>query len=96
MLYDGELESVKACALEEASLDGSRLLAYLPGAILVNREPLGAAYLPDTGPNRITRRWVVVMLEQQQEVEGQHSCFLDMQSGVCLRGISPQGPHVAA
>jgi hypothetical protein len=54
-LYDGELEAVRCCALEEASLDGSRLLAYLPGCILVNREPLGSGLLPDTSPNRITR-----------------------------------------
>jgi hypothetical protein len=46
---------VRCCALEEASLDGSRLLAYLPGCILVNREPLGSGLLPDTSPNRITR-----------------------------------------
>lgn len=54
-LYDGELEAVRCCAAEEASLHGSRLLAYLPGCILVNREPLGAGLLPDTSPNRITR-----------------------------------------
>jgi hypothetical protein len=46
---------VRCAALEEASLDGSRLLAYLPGCILVNREPAGSGLLPDTSPNRITR-----------------------------------------
>lgn len=54
-LYDGELEAARYCALEEASLDGSRLLAYLPGSILVNKEPLGTAFQSDICPNRITR-----------------------------------------
>lgn len=54
-LYDGELEAARWCALEEASLDGSRLLAYLPGSILVNKEPLGTAYQSDICPNRVTR-----------------------------------------
>lgn len=54
-LYDGELEAARWCALEEASLDGSRLLAYLPGSILVNKEPLGTAFQCDICPNRITR-----------------------------------------
>lgn len=54
-LYDGELDAARYCALEEASLDGSRLLAYLPGSILVNKEPLGTAFQPDICPNRITR-----------------------------------------
>jgi hypothetical protein len=40
-LYDGELEAARWCALEEASLSGSRLLAYLPGSILVNRSHWG-------------------------------------------------------
>lgn len=54
-LYDGELEAARWCALEEASLDGSRLLAYLPGSILVNKEPLGTAFQSDVCPNRVTR-----------------------------------------
>lgn len=54
-LYDGELEAARWCALEEASLDGSRLLAYLPGSILVNKEPLGTAFQLDVCPNRVTR-----------------------------------------
>lgn len=65
-LYDAELEAARWCALEEASLDGSRLLAYLPGSILVNKEPLGTGYQPDVCPNRITRSVLTAVYELLQ------------------------------
>jgi hypothetical protein len=53
--YDAELETCKQVGHEESSSEGSRLLAYLPGAILVNKEPLEGSPWPDLSPNRITR-----------------------------------------
>ncbi|WIA09915.1 hypothetical protein OEZ85_010129 [Tetradesmus obliquus] len=85
-LYDGELEAVRCCAAEEASLHGSRLLAYLPGCILVNREPLGAGLLPDTSPNRITRAVLAAVYALLQDIVSQTSWdeFLEIRSRVFL------------
>jgi hypothetical protein len=73
-LYDGELEAARWCALEEASLDGSRLLAYLPGSILVNKEPLGTAFPSDIGPNRVTRSVLTAVYDLLQV----GSCWCDV------------------
>lgn len=90
-LYDGELESARWCALEEASLDGSRLLAYLPGSILVNREPLGSSFQPDICPNRITRSVLTAVYDLLQVGSVLHlaclaGCMLTLgQGSPCLR-----------
>lgn len=44
-----------AARLPQAGPDGSRGLADLPGAIMVNREPLDMGVWPDVGPYRLTR-----------------------------------------
>jgi hypothetical protein len=93
-LYDGELQAARFCALEEASLDGSRLLAYLPGSILVNKEPPGTAFQPDVCPNRITRSvltavYALLQVSQQQPAAQQAGVLLRQgQRGslLCLRG----------
>lgn len=36
-------------------MDGSRVLLYLPGAVMVGREPLDLGHWPDMGPGRVTR-----------------------------------------
>lgn len=41
--------------IKQASADGSRMLLYLPGAVMVNREPLDLGAWPDLGPYRTTR-----------------------------------------
>eukprot|EP00798_Chlamydomonas_sp_ICE-L_P020814 gene20814-27649_t len=40
---------------ELVSLDGSKVLMYLPGAVMVNREPLDIGPWSDLGPYRLTR-----------------------------------------
>lgn len=46
---------MRQVASEDASLEGSKVLAYLPGAILVNKEPLDLGPYADVAPNRATR-----------------------------------------
>lgn len=65
-------------AVEESSLDGSRLLAYLPGAILVNKEPLDGSPWPDVSPNRVTRAVLAAVygvLQVRHEPDGKRFRF---------------------
>jgi hypothetical protein len=39
----------------QSSTDGSQMLQCLPGAVMVNREPLDLGVWPDLAPSRSTR-----------------------------------------
>lgn len=69
--YQADLEAARALALEEGDTSGvSRLLAYLPGAVLLNKEPADAGPWPDASPNRVTRAVLGAVYLQLQEMVG--------------------------
>lgn len=62
--YDADAEAARGMALEDTSHSGddtfhsgedASLLASLPGAVLMPREPLGCCHEYDAGPGRLTR-----------------------------------------
>lgn len=70
-MYQPDLEAARALALEEGDASGSsRLLAYLPGAVLLNRQPLEAGPWPDASPNRVTRAVLGAVYSQLQDIVG--------------------------
>jgi len=69
--YQPDLEAARALALEEGDTSGtSRLLAYLPGAVLLNKEPADTAPWADASPNRVTRAVLGAVYSQLQEMVG--------------------------
>jgi hypothetical protein len=69
--YQADLEAARALALEEGDTGGSsRLLAYLPGAVLLNKEPPNAGPWPDASPNRVTRAVLSAVYSQLQDIVG--------------------------
>eukprot|EP00775_Hariotina_reticulata_P003294 gene3294-3570_t len=63
-----------------------RLLAYLPGSILLEREPLGTGCFPDTSPNRITQNVLAAVYTLIQDIVSQTGwdAFLEIRSRVFL------------
>ena len=67
--YDADLEAARALALEDGAAGAAgapRLLAFLPGAVLLNREPPGSGPWPDASPNRVTRAVLGAVYAQLQ------------------------------
>lgn len=52
----------------QVGVDGSRHLLYLPGAVMVNREPLDLGPWADTGPYRVTRAVLAAAYALLQEL----------------------------
>lgn len=86
--YDPELEQSRKCMSEELTLDGNRILAYLPGAVLLHREPPSSGPSAEVGPGRVTKAVLHSVYEIIQDIVRGTSWddFLELRSQVWAVG----------
>lgn len=84
--YDPEVEMARKCAAEEALLEGDRVLAYLPGAVLLHRDPIERGAFPEVAPSRMTKAVLGCVYSVMQQIVDRVGWdnFLEIRSQVFL------------